>query len=440
MWDVRFREIFVDGEALSFMEEGDFDPKNFSKAHNFHWRMFWSKLKTAKTDGVVLKTSFADTAPPQPPAASAAATPVPVSHAAKFVGGYMQVDSTKHRAPRPPVHGLANVGELDLASSLAMVKTECLRLGQQYPSIFNLLGGNVYAATSFIEDNWGDLGPKYAKRGLTKQHAAYLNFYTHESPFYSVVNRLLREHDRRMLVPYKPFLKSFLSACYCLPLQPKSVKRGVKMNLKDDFEEGKEVTWWSITSTTDKVSVLQSGAFLGSKGDRTMFDISARSLVSIKEFSTLPEEEFILLPGTILKVVGVLDAGNGLAMIQLREKEPFIPFLDYVHPDLIKPLSASTPDHASVPTITTPSEATTPERTEVSKRTPERTTPSSVSAPTHSPSSVAASAAAKPMRDLVPLSASAVSSQGKEAASRHMKIPSQPLFNPHDDTDWDKMV
>ena len=256
----------MDGEVLSFMEEGDLDPKDFSKAKIFHWRMFWSKLKTAKTDGVVLKTA---TAPPQPPAAAppqlpAAAPPqppeasaaTPVSHAAKFVGGYMQVDSTKHRAPRPPVHGLANVGESDLASSLAMVKTECVRLGQPYPSAFDFLGGNVYTATSFIEHNWGDLAPKYAKRGLTKQHAAYLNFYTHESPFYSVVNRLLREEDRRMLVPYKPFLKSFLSACYCLPLQTKSVKRGVKINLKDDFEVGKEVTWWSITSTTDKVSVL----------------------------------------------------------------------------------------------------------------------------------------------------------------------------------------
>ena len=185
------------GELLSSMEEGDLDPKDFSKAKIFHWRLFWSKLKTAKNDGVVLKASFAGTAPPQPPAASAA---MPVSHAAKFVGGYMQVDSTKHREARPPVHGLANVGESDLASSLAMVKTECLRLGQAYPSAFDFLGGNVYTATSFIEDNWGDLGPKYAKRGLTKQRAAYINFYTHECPFYPVLNRLLREEVRCMLV------------------------------------------------------------------------------------------------------------------------------------------------------------------------------------------------------------------------------------------------
>ena len=184
----------VDGEILQFMEKGDLDPKDFSKAQNFHWRLFWSKLKTAKTDGVVLKTSFAGTAPPQPPAASV------VSHATKFVGGYMQADSTKHNSPRTPVHGLASVGELDLATSLAMIKTECLRLGQQYPPAFDFLGGNVYTATRFIENNWDDLGPKYAKRGLTKQRAAYINFYTHECPFYPVLNRLLREEVRYMLL------------------------------------------------------------------------------------------------------------------------------------------------------------------------------------------------------------------------------------------------
>ena len=33
-----------------------------------------------------------------------------------------------------------------------------------------------------------------------------------------------------------------------------------------------------------------------------MFDITAKSLVSIKDFSPLEEDEFILLPGTILEV------------------------------------------------------------------------------------------------------------------------------------------
>ena len=77
-------------------------------------------------------------------------------------------------------------------------------------------------------------------------------------------------------------------------------------------------------------------------GKRTMFDITARSLVSIKEFSGLPEEELILLPGTVLQVVDIYDAGNDLVMIQLKEKEPFTAMMDFTHPGLAKSADTAT--------------------------------------------------------------------------------------------------
>ena len=150
----------------------------------------------------------------------------------------------------------------------------------------------------------------------------FINLYTQETPFYSVVNRLLREENRTLLIPYFHFLKAFLAALYCLPLCHGIVNRGVKLDLSADFEKGKEVTWWSINSTTENIEVLKSEQFLGKTGKRTLFQISAKSLVAIKDFSSLPEEEIILLPGTILVCVGVLDAGNGLTIIQMKEKEP----------------------------------------------------------------------------------------------------------------------
>ena len=111
----------------------------------------------------------------------------------------------------------------------------------------------------------------------------------------------------------------------------------MKANLKDDYEVGKTVTWWSITSTTEKIGVLQSPQFLGNTGERTMFVIAARSLVSIKDFTDIDEEEIILLPGTVLQVTSVLDAGGGLTMIQMKEAHPFSPQLDFVHPQVTDP-------------------------------------------------------------------------------------------------------
>ena len=48
---------------------------------------------------------------------------------------------------------------------------------------------------------------------------------------------------------------------------------------------GKEVTWWSITSTTANISVLESSAFLGKTGARTIFDIQARCLCGVGTIS-----------------------------------------------------------------------------------------------------------------------------------------------------------
>ena len=234
----RFRAQGINGELLSVIEEGDFEAKDFPQTRPFHWRIFWSKLRAVKANGGVTNPRTTTTSAIPPVLATAVANAL---HNTKFVGGYAPMDSTKHRKSLAPIHNLAQLPEMDLAASLAIIKTECARLRHPYPSGFDMLAGNVYAANTFVDDNWHILGPKHAKRGLTKARAAFINFYTHESPFYPVINRILREENRTKMVPFKPFLKSFLQACYCLPLRPTSVKRGVKLNLKDKFEDGKEV-------------------------------------------------------------------------------------------------------------------------------------------------------------------------------------------------------
>ena len=217
----------------------------------------------------------------------------------KFVGIYDARDGTKNTSIAFPIHGLITSPEIDLAASLGQIKAECLARKLPYPSEFDHLAGNVYVANKFVDAHWHRLSSLYGHRGMTKTRATFINFYTHESPFYTKLNACLRDEKRQFLVPYFCFIKAFLCGLYCLPLCPGNVKRGVKCDLRDQYSVGDEATWWSFTSTTAKVGVLQSDQFLGTTGKRTMFDITARSLVSIKEFSGLPEEESILLPGTI---------------------------------------------------------------------------------------------------------------------------------------------
>ena len=50
--------------------------------------------------------------------------------------------------------------------------------------------------------------------------------------------------------------------------------RGVKKNLASKFVRGESATFWSVTSTTFNVEVLQQDMFLGKHGDRTMFTIA----------------------------------------------------------------------------------------------------------------------------------------------------------------------
>ena len=252
----------------------------------------------------------------------------------KFVGGFDVRDGDVKRKLIPPIHGLRVTPEVNLATALKQLKIICDETGVSYPPEFDSLDGNIYTAKQFVDMSWNELGPKYGPSGLTKDRAMFINFYTHESPFYRKLNKHLRDENRSSLAPYFPFIKGFLSALYCLPLRPGNVKRGVKLDLSKQFTEDYEGPWWSFNSTTKKIGVLNSKVFLGTKGKRTMFDITARSLVSIKEFSSLPEEELILLPGTILKVMSVYDAGSGLTIIQMEEKEPFVPMLDFPHPKL----------------------------------------------------------------------------------------------------------
>ncbi|MCX5377463.1 ADP-ribosyltransferase domain-containing protein [Streptomyces sp. NBC_00091] len=159
-----------------------------------------------------------------------------------------------------------------------------------------------------------------ASGGLSADAIAALYLYTCESAFYREINSVLRSPDRARLVPYLPYLRLLFSAVSGLPARTEPLWRGVSLDLRAQYPLGRTVTWWGVSSCTPKLSVAR--AFLGSRGKRTLFEVVPARAVGIRDFSAFTEEEeFILSPGTQLKVTDVKTERGGLCTVRLTELE-----------------------------------------------------------------------------------------------------------------------
>lgn len=159
-----------------------------------------------------------------------------------------------------------------------------------------------------------------AASSLSADAIAALYLYTCESAFYRKINAILRAPDRSALVPYLPYLRLLFSAVSQLPARTEPLWRGVSLDLRAQYPLGRTVTWWGVSSCTPKFSVARS--FLGSRGKRTLFEVTPTRAVGISSFSAFAgEEEFILLPGTQLKVTDVTTERGGLCTVKLTELE-----------------------------------------------------------------------------------------------------------------------
>ncbi|MFI8912515.1 ADP-ribosyltransferase domain-containing protein [Streptomyces sp. NPDC053513] len=156
--------------------------------------------------------------------------------------------------------------------------------------------------------------------GLSADAISALYLYTCESAFYREINAVLRSPDRERLVPYLPYLRLLFSAVAELPPQTRPLWRGVALDLRSQYPLGRTVTWWGVSSCTSEPSVAR--AFLGSRGRRTLFEVTPARAVGIRRFSAFTgEEEYILTPGTRLKVTDVKSERGGLCTVRLTELE-----------------------------------------------------------------------------------------------------------------------
>jgi hypothetical protein len=172
--------------------------------------------------------------------------------------------------------------------------------------------------------------------GLSSDESASIYLYSmewepQENCLYFALNATLRDKNRQNLKPWFLYLKLILTALGRLPSTRLTVYRGVKLDLVNDYPEGKTFVWWGFSSCTALLKTLQSEQFLGKTGTRTLFAIECYSGKDIQQHSYFDTEKEVLLPAARqFKVKGCLDQGNGLHIIQLQETEPPFPLIELV--------------------------------------------------------------------------------------------------------------
>ena len=172
-----------------------------------------------------------------------------------------------------------------------------------------------------------------AKNGLTIDESSSIALYSmewspREKSFYIHLNKTLRGPKRESLLPpWLKFLKLFFTALSKLPsANHRILYRGVKLDLRSEYEQGERVVWWGFSSCTKAVGVLENEQIFGKSGTRTLFAIESPTGKNIREHSFYPDEdETLLLPGREFEVLGSLNMGNKLTMIQLKEVEQRFP-------------------------------------------------------------------------------------------------------------------
>ncbi|CAF1419072.1 unnamed protein product [Rotaria sp. Silwood1] len=171
--------------------------------------------------------------------------------------------------------------------------------------------------------------PEVPPDELTIDESAAIRLYTIEwerphRSLYSMLNYTLKMADREALRPYFKYLKLFLTALVKIPcVPPLTVWRGVTKNLSEEFPPGTVVTWWSFSSCTTSLTVLENNMYLGYTGDRTLFSVEVINGRIIRPHSHfITEDEILLLPGTHMVVQSQLNPAPDLYIVHLKQIIP----------------------------------------------------------------------------------------------------------------------
>ena len=201
----------------------------------------------------------------------------------------------------PPVSGYWNEDLVSLEAALKPIE-----------SLFNDLSRSIKTAKKHCTFP--------SPHGLTQDESAAVYLYTMDGgqkSFYRVLNNALRAENRAALRVWFPFLKLFEVAISKLPTIRGSVWRGVPEDVSSQFKRDQVFTWWSISSCSQSVDVIQD--FLSANNESTLFMIEVLNARDISSYSYYPSENEVLLTiGTELRVkADILQHPGGLKIVHL---------------------------------------------------------------------------------------------------------------------------
>ncbi|MDV5143894.1 ADP-ribosyltransferase domain-containing protein [Streptomyces sp. SBC-4] len=214
----------------------------------------------------------------------------------------------------PPITGVFDTPVMDFRKAVEPVSQVLANLDRHIERSSRFAEAKVAEAKAAAETGGSSVA------GLSPDAISALYLYTCESAFYREINAVLRSADRERLVPYLPYLRLLFSAVAGLPPRTEPLWRGVALDLRSQYPLGRTVTWWGVSSCTSELGVAR--AFLGNRGKRTLFEVTPERAVGIRRFSAFTgEEEYLLTPGTQLKVTEVKAERGGLCTVRLTELE-----------------------------------------------------------------------------------------------------------------------
>ena len=99
----------------------------------------------------------------------------------------------------------------------------------------------------------------------------------------------VRSQVKHAQVPrYLSYVQLFLSAAACMPKKPATLWRGIAADLYNEYEVGKVITWWTVSSTTAAENVAR--AFMAQLGGTaTLLTIETTSAMHIAPLSIYPQ-------------------------------------------------------------------------------------------------------------------------------------------------------
>jgi uracil DNA glycosylase len=235
---------------------------------------------------------------------------------AERMGAFINTTMELHKLYLERLQSVKDEGLAELPGITGVFDTPLMDFREAVSPVAKILAGLDHYVKSSLEFGKRKANSPHA-HGMTADEIAAIYLYTCESAFYRQINAALRHPDRTLATPYRAYLRLFFSAVSRLPVRTESLWRGVRLDMRAKYPLGRVVTWWGVSSCSSKRSVAT--AFMGS-GRRTLFEVVPTRAVGIRHFSAFTgEEEYVLAPGTQLKVTDVKSERSGLCTVKLAE-------------------------------------------------------------------------------------------------------------------------